>query len=124
MNKEAKKDYIYGLKILKEAAITNGFNIYIKIMTTNWIKPFCKYLAEKDVCYKFWENVIKQGLVIRVTKCVTFNDIFHSAGKCLFVWSKTPQGSGFWNNLERDIESEFGTIYDDITKLLQKHRND
>ena len=124
MNKKAKEDYIHGLKILREASRASGFGIYTKIMSSHWIKPFCKYLAGKNICGVFWENVIAQGNIRRVPKCTTVNDMLHGNGKCLFVWGRTPQGSGFWLNFETNMFSDFGTIYEDVTKLLEKYQND
>ena len=123
MKNWAKKDYMHGLRLLKKASKENGFNTYIKIMSTNWIKPFSTYLAERNICATFWENVITQGNIVRIPKCVTVNDMLHGHGKCLFAWHLTRQGSDFWINIAEDMASDFGTIFDDITKLTYKYND-
>jgi hypothetical protein len=56
------------------------------------------YLSEHALCASFWSNVIIQNNVNRVCKCNTMEDICFGVGKCLFVWSDTPQGNNFWSD--------------------------
>jgi hypothetical protein len=57
-----------------------------------------KCLSAATVSQGFSSNVIIQGNVYRVCKCNTMEDICFGAGKCLFVWSDTPQGNNFWSD--------------------------
>ena len=97
MNKNVnKEDFIKGIELLKKEALKH--NVYFKIANCKWVLPFSMYLSEHALCASFWSNVIIQNNVNRVCKCNTMEDICFGVGKCLFVWSDTPQGNTFWSD--------------------------
>ena len=97
MNKNVnKEDFIKGIELLKKEALKH--KVYFKIANCKWVLPFSMYLSEHALCASFWSNVIIQNNVNRVCKCNTMEDICFGVGKCLFVWSDTPQGNTFWSD--------------------------
>ena len=86
------EDYIGGMRLLLKESKIKGINI----RRCTWIPNVSKILSERNLCYKFWCNVVKQGYLYRVFLCKTWYDIMYDGTKWLFLWPYTREGVDFW----------------------------
>lgn len=88
------EDYIKGMKFLLKEAKIKGINI----RRCTWIPNVSKMLSERNICYKFWYNVVKQGNLNRVFLCKDWYDAMYVSETWLFLWATTEEGVDFWRN--------------------------
>jgi hypothetical protein len=86
------KDYISGMKLLLKESKIRGVNI----RQCQWIPHVSKMMSERNLCYKFWRNVVKQERLREVLFCENWYDVLFNKHH-LFDWFLTEEGYTFWN---------------------------
>ena len=86
------KDYERGIKFLLKEAKERKINI----RKCTWIPNVSKILSERNLCYKFWHNVVKQGRLRQTLFCENWYDVLFNRHH-LFDWFLTDEGYTFWN---------------------------